>query len=479
MVLRFALIAAWLALASPGFAQDRIQVVTTTTDLRSLTEAVGGDRIAAVSLVPANMDAEDYQPKPQDVLRLKNAHMLVRVGLDYDLWVDRLLAQAGKPEISRGGPGYVDASFAIAALELRGMSVGPGDGHAHGSGNPHYWLDPKNAEIITATILEALARIDPANAASLRGQSVGFPRSPADEAAEWETRLAPLKAMPIVAYHNSWPYFARRFRLDFVGFIEIKPGVPPSPSHLAGIVQTMRARGVRIVVREPHEPERDVAFVASKAGASVVTLAASVGALPQAGDYISLFDANVDGAEISGWRTMIEPLAFLWPSFLVAVCLVGIHAYFGIQVLARKVIFVDLALAQIAALGATVAFMLGHPAQSPATYGYSLAFTLLAAVLLAFTRAWGTRVPQEALIGVIYVVAAAAAILLIDRAPQGAEHLKQILTGNILTSGLNEVAVIVPLYAAVGLLHWLLRRRLTGRGRLFGNSSSMRPLAWS
>src|SRR5215212_8127415 len=164
---------------------------------------------------------------------------------------------------------------------------------------------------------------------------------------------------------------------------------------------------------------------------------------------------------------MTEALEFLWPSFLVAVCLVGIHVYFGIQVLARNVIFVDLALAQIAALGATVAFMLGHPAQSPATYAYSLGFTLAAAVLLAFTRAWGTRVPQEALIGVIYVVAAAAAILLIDRAPQGAEHLKQILTGNILTSGLHEVAVIVPLYAAVGLLHWLLRRRLTGTGRLF------------
>src|SRR3979411_2920133 len=164
---------------------------------------------------------------------------------------------------------------------------------------------------------------------------------------------------------------------------------------------------------------------------------------------------------------MTEALGFLWPSFLVAVCLVGIHAYFGIQVLARNVIFVDLALAQIAALGATTAFMLGHPAQSLATYGYSLAFTLLAAVLLAFTRAWATRVPQEALIGVIYVVAAPASILLIDRAPQGAEHLKQILTGNILTSGLNEVAVIVPLYATVGLLHWLLRRQLTGTGGPF------------
>ena len=240
------------------------------------------------------MDAEDYQPKPQDVLRLKHARLLVRVGLDYDLWVDRLLAQAGKPEISRGGPGYVDASFGIAVLELRGMSVGPGDGHAHGSGNPHYWLDPKNAEIITGTILEALARIDPANAASYEANRLAFLARLNAKLAEWEAKLAPLKAMPIVAYHNSWPYFARRFRLDFVGFIETKPGVPPSPSHLAGIVQTMRARGVRIVVREPHEPERDVAFVASKAGASVVTLAASVGALPQTGDYISLFDANVE-----------------------------------------------------------------------------------------------------------------------------------------------------------------------------------------
>jgi zinc/manganese transport system permease protein len=161
---------------------------------------------------------------------------------------------------------------------------------------------------------------------------------------------------------------------------------------------------------------------------------------------------------------MTDALAFLLPPFLVAVCLVGIHTYFGLQVLARRVIFVDLALAQVAALGATVGFMLGHPAQGPAAYGYSLAFTVGAAALLAGTQAWAGRVPQEALIGVVYVVAAAASILLIDRAPQGAEHLKQILTGNILTSGTDELAVIVPLYAAVGAVHWLLRRRLDGAG---------------
>ena len=174
------------------------------------------------------------------------------------------------------------------------MSVGPGDGHAHGSGNPHYWLDPKNAEIITAKILEALARIDPANAAAYEANRAAFLARLHGKLAEWEAKLAPLKAMPIVAYHNSWPYFARRFRLDFVGFIEIEARraaeAVASRRHRS---RTMQARNVRIIVREPHEPERDVAFVAGKAGATVVMLAASVGALPQAGDYLALFDTNV------------------------------------------------------------------------------------------------------------------------------------------------------------------------------------------
>jgi zinc/manganese transport system permease protein len=155
-----------------------------------------------------------------------------------------------------------------------------------------------------------------------------------------------------------------------------------------------------------------------------------------------------------------DALGLLWPAFVVAICLVGIHTYFGIEVLRRKVIFVDLALAQIAALGATVAFLLGHPVQSAAAYGYSLGFTLVAAVLLAFTRAWSSRIPQEALIGVLYVVSAGAAILLIDRAPQGAEHLKQILTGNIVTSGIDELVFIAPLYLAIAALHAILRRWL-------------------
>ncbi len=154
-----------------------------------------------------------------------------------------------------------------------------------------------------------------------------------------------------------------------------------------------------------------------------------------------------------------DAAALLALPLAASLLLVAIHTALGIQVLARGVIFVDLALAQVAALGATVAFMLGHPVASPATFGYSLAFTFAAALVLASSRAWSTRIPQEALIGVLYVVAAAAAFLLVDKAPQGAEHIRQILTGNILTVGAAEVLALVPLYAAIGALHWAVRRR--------------------
>jgi zinc/manganese transport system permease protein len=152
-------------------------------------------------------------------------------------------------------------------------------------------------------------------------------------------------------------------------------------------------------------------------------------------------------------------IEFLALPALACTALVAIHAYFGIHVLKRQVIFVDLALAQVAALGATAAFLLGHSPQSLASHGYSLLFTLVAAAILASTRTWSGRIPQEAQIGVIYVVSAAAALLLVDRAPQGAEHIRQILTGNILTVGWDELRWAIPMYAAVGLIYPRVRIR--------------------
>jgi ABC-type Zn uptake system ZnuABC Zn-binding protein ZnuA len=284
-----ALIALLLALGTAR-AQERLSVVTTTNDLRSLAEAVGGERVAVTALVPSGFDPEEYQPRPQDLARVRQARAVVRVGLDFDLWVDRLLAQAGG-NVRRGAAGYVDASLGIATLDVRGMSIG--DGHGHGSGNPHYWLDPRNAEVITANILAALVGIDPESSAVYEANRAAFLSRLEPKIKEWEDRLAALRGVPLVAYHNSWPYFARRFRLEFIGTVEPKPGVPPSPAHLASLIGTMNARGARIIVRQPHEPEKDLTFVARRTGSTIAVLAASVGALPGADDYVSLFDVNV------------------------------------------------------------------------------------------------------------------------------------------------------------------------------------------
>jgi ABC-type Zn uptake system ZnuABC Zn-binding protein ZnuA len=291
LLLTILLIASALIANRPAHAQERPSIVTTTNDLRSLAEAVGGERVAVTALVPPGFDPEEYQPRPQDLARVRQARVVVRVGLDFDLWLDRLLAQSGA-SVRRGADGYVDASLGIAALDVRGMSIG-GEGHAHGSGNPHYWLDPRNAEIITANILAALVGIDPAGAAIYEVNRAAFLSRLEPKIKEWEDRLALLRGVPLVAYHNSWPYFARRFRLEFMDTVEPKPGVPPSPSHLVSLIGTMNARGARIIVRQPHEPEKDVGFVAKRTGAVVAVLASSVGALPGADDYLSLFDVNV------------------------------------------------------------------------------------------------------------------------------------------------------------------------------------------
>ncbi len=292
-LLRGGLLALGLALAAAPLAQQPLRVVTTTTDLRSLTEAVGGDLVSVVHLLPPHLDPEEFQPRPQHLAWVKQAQLVVRVGADFDLWFDRLLAQAAVPRLRRGQPAHVDASYAIALLEIRGTQVGPGDGHAHGSGNPHYWLDPNNAQIITGNILEALARIDPANERVYEANRIAFMARLDARLREWNVQVEALRGRPMIAYHSTWAYFARRFRLDFAAFIEPKPGVPPSPAHLAKMLRLMRDQDVRVVVRQPHEPERNARFLADSAGGTVAVLAGSVGALPAANDYFALFDTNI------------------------------------------------------------------------------------------------------------------------------------------------------------------------------------------
>ena len=157
---------------------------------------------------------------------------------------------------------------------------------------------------------------------------------------------------------------------------------------------------------------------------------------------------------------MISAIEFLWVPFLACLVLTGIHVYLGLHVLARGIIFVDLALAQVAALGITVALLAGHPIQSEAAYWYALAFTLAGSLLFALSGTRRAPIPQEAIIGIVYAVSAAIAILIIDRAPQGSEHIKQLLVGNLLTVTLREVGTLALSYTIIGALHWAIRRPL-------------------
>jgi ABC-type Zn uptake system ZnuABC Zn-binding protein ZnuA len=283
------------AAASPAAQAQALRVVATTSDLASLSRAVLGDLGQVESMVPPAADPEGFEPKPSDLGKLKGASAVVRVGLGYDHWLDKLLAMHGDAALNRGGNAYVDGSLGIPLLEVKGRSldVNNQDGHAHGLANPHYWLDPTNAEIVTGGIAEALIRVAPRSAAAIianRDRLLGELKA---RMANWERRLGPHRAARLIAYHNTWPYFARRFRLDIVDVIELKEGVAPSPARLAKLAATIREQKVRVILHEPFEPDDASQLLARRTGAVVLKLAPSVGSLAAASDYLALFDYNV------------------------------------------------------------------------------------------------------------------------------------------------------------------------------------------
>ena len=282
----------FLLMVLPLAGNTALTIVTTTPDLKSIAQAIGGDRVHVTSLVPSGGDAENYVPRPQDIELLRKAQVVVRVGLDYDLWLEKIILKVGNPAIVRGGAGSVNASSGITLLEVNPGGLG-GDGHGHGSGNPHYWLDPENAVLISAHIAGALARIDPDGSVFYETRRNEFLARLKAMIPVWQAKLAPFKGRPLVPYHNTWPYFARRFGLNFSEPVEQKSGVPPNPAALLRLIRKIRDQNIQVIVREPQEPLRDVDYLAKKTGARIAVLAASVGATATAGDYFSLFDANV------------------------------------------------------------------------------------------------------------------------------------------------------------------------------------------
>lgn len=280
--------------AAPAWGGGPLPVVTTSTDLKALVEVVGGDRVQVESLAPPLQDPHAVEVKPGQLARLKAAALLVRIGLDHEPWLARVLRSVNDPRFARGSPPYLETSKGIQLLQTETPRIRPERGvHLHGFGNTHYWLDPENARPITAAILDALARLSPADRTMFEANRRRFLAELDARLQRWTAAMAPYQGTRVVVVHETWPYFARRFGLAVVAAVEPTPGVPPSPSYLATLTQKMRDAGVRLVIAEPYSNASVVNQVAALSGARAVTLIPSVGGDPEAKDYLALFDLNI------------------------------------------------------------------------------------------------------------------------------------------------------------------------------------------
>ena len=269
--------------------------MTTLADFASLAQTIGGDHVEAESIAKGYQDPHFVEAKPSFILKLHDADMLVVAGLELEIgYLPPLLDQARNEKIRPTGAGYLDASVGCDILDRPTGQVTRAMGDVHPYGNPHFWLDPNNGRVIARAIAAKLAALDPAGAADYAKNLAGFEAKLTAAEARWTARLAPFKNAKIVTYHSSWPNFAKAFSLDVVGYLEPKPGIPPTPQHKLEIINLMNAQKVPLILMEVYFDRKDPDFVAGKTGAEVVMMPPSVGGEPAAKDYISLFDVDVE-----------------------------------------------------------------------------------------------------------------------------------------------------------------------------------------
>jgi zinc/manganese transport system substrate-binding protein len=274
-------------------AAGQIKVVTTLTDLKSITEYIGGDRVDVFAIATGYQNPHFVDPKPSYILKLSRADMFVTVGLDLEIgWVPPLLNSARNSKIQKGGEGYVDASAGIPLLQVP-SSVNRGEGDIHIYGNPHYWLDPMNGKIIAQNIYTTLVRLDPDHREMFQANLKRFTETIDAKVKEWMGKLTPYKNTKIIAYHNEWPYFEQRFGFHIIDFLEPKPGIPPTPVQLSKVINEMKREHITIIINSPYFTTEDANLVARNAGGKVVTLATSVGANENVKSYFDLFEYNV------------------------------------------------------------------------------------------------------------------------------------------------------------------------------------------
>ncbi len=276
------------------YAGEKIlQAVATTTTYANLIKEVGGDKVTLNHVASPKFNVHSIQPKPSDVRNVLEADLFAYTGLDLEMWMDPLVEAAGKPQFFRGRERSIDLSRNIPLLEVPTHQISRSEGDLHIFGNPHYWMSPQNAKIMTQTILEKLVEIDPDNTSYYEQNTKDFISRLDSKMAEWKTLCADCTGKEVVSYHRDSEYLADFLGIKINQYIEPKPGIPPTPKHMQFLEGYMKKNHVKIIIRPTFYPVGSAEAVAERAGGKTVTICQNVGELPGLTDYIALMDFNV------------------------------------------------------------------------------------------------------------------------------------------------------------------------------------------
>lgn len=275
-------------------AANKLSVVTATTDLAAIVQEIGGDRVEVDSIARGYQDPHFVEAKPSFLLKLRKTDLLVIVGLELEIgWLPPLIQQSGNPKIQVGAPGYLDASNFAKILEIPTGQVTRAEGDVHPLGNPHYWLDPENGLRIAKGIQNKLSEMRSSDADYFAQRYTAFEQRLKQADQQWLAEMKPYAGRKIVTYHRSWPNFADHFHLDVDGYVEPRPGIPPSPQHTVELIQLMKRDGVKVIVVEPYFDLKTPNSIARETGGQVLVLMPSVGGEKEITDYFKVFDYNI------------------------------------------------------------------------------------------------------------------------------------------------------------------------------------------
>jgi len=282
---------ALVALAGTGASfAGKLRVVATTPDLASLAREVGGDAVDVTALAKPTEDPHFVDAKPSHIVTLNRADVLIEGGAELELgWLPPLLENSRNTKIASGAPGRIVASDGVRMLEVP-TTFDRSKGDVHSLGNPHFMIDPVNVRTIAANMAEHFAQVDPASAALYKANLAKFDTKLDAKFAEWQKQLEPYRGARIVTYHKDFVYLAERFKLEIVEELEPKPGIAPSPSHLAKVIETMNAKGARVILVQPYQNRKTAETVARQTFAVVLDVPQQPGARNDTQTYFDMMD---------------------------------------------------------------------------------------------------------------------------------------------------------------------------------------------